>query len=253
MDIYGRQSAEFEYIFSTTHSTAELPRDLTVKLQLLHFANLFFRRYKAEDLFIPPISLRGDAVRRLVTRAFPDSSTYRPLDIHSHSRKLQLDTNRLDENYCSRLLQLKISPDSARSRADLIPLASILPEFIDLCTLAAISGHEDDAWCRHLLSCFTSEALFEAYLVFGDAPLEPFDMFFARTPMEPYLGELWISQRNDYIRYLRLQEGVPKRSKGRSAFRLESLMTEFLNNLMSRLKEPVFVQLERGEPDVFNC
>jgi hypothetical protein len=245
----------FGSVISSHHSGSPISRDIEIKLQVLTFTTLFCRRYTNSDWNEATIlrwrNQNAENARQWLAGESNEGSLQWPA----------LDTLRtdLDQNYRALLLQLKVPGGSqAGSRASLISLLDILPEFMAICAIAAPMLSREIS--MEIAVLFMMHASVEQCLIFGRALPEVVREAFAwgsQNLSEEHIATNsssdWRSKRNQYMNYLRPKTDIPLEAHLQTLwsnypiFIFEEIVLDFLIDLIAKLDVPLLVQLEIGK------
>lgn len=255
-------------MFKANHPGQYVPDELQIKLQILTFANLMFRRH-IQSWWLPSGATLHDQRKKNMERA------KRWMRCHSDSNleimhyggsakpvipKSTLATNRRDMMSHLCVFCDQDFPDSEFC----VSLLDILPEYVALCKMVPLNVTH--SWMNGAV-VFMLQAAIEQILIYGNIIEDSIDEAFAWDWVEVTGQVLWTSENNDAEasmwenKRISLKTSLLNNQRPTWEDHFRHLLTEFpllhfdemilelLSGLLKMLNTPVLMQLEAGKLD----
>lgn len=199
-----------------------LPQDLRIKLQLLDFANIFFPCY----------------TQRLSHRASERGNNQNSTNL----RPMASDHLQQQPSSSETTPGLEVPSTNAHS-------TWIIPHFMRLCTIAK-EKVSVTRWVD-IVAQFAMQAAADQFHQHGSGSSELLDKCLSWEPEDQYqtaiLKESKVNCHLQMQACASMETHLDMISNTRSLSQLESVVCEFLSDLMEVLEPPVLLQLERGQ------
>ncbi|WEW60366.1 hypothetical protein PRK78_005851 [Emydomyces testavorans] len=237
-----------------------LSQDITLKLQILTFTNLFLRRYET-SVYLPSrrtlqIQRTKNTERANLWLQQHGVLTYRgrePLHVPG-------DHLPVVRNYQSMLLHMGVpSDENVLDLESRVSLLDVLPEYMALCRI--IPSAFRDRWMENAI-CFMLHSAIEQVFIYGRKDVDKLNEAFAwdwpyedcqrKVPTAVAEKVAWMASRDAVRRSLLpprrtiYGDKVRRLSFKFQLFEFEGCILELLRDLMNMLEIPILQQLESG-------